>query len=60
EFIDQGSDGKLDSALAVREIWSSERRFLGRYQNPTAPTAEPQALYEKSAQELAAKLGLKK
>lgn len=59
EFIDQGSDGKLDSALAVREIWSSERRFLGRYQNPTAPTAELQALYQKSAQELAAKLGLK-
>ena len=60
EFVDRNSDGTLDAALAVREIWSDGHRFLGRYQNPTAPTPELQALYAKSAEELAAKLGVKK
>jgi len=59
EFIDRGSDGTLDSVLAVREIWSDGQRYLGRYQSPTAPTPELQALYLKSAEEAAQKLGAK-
>lgn len=60
EFVDKGSDGTLDGALEVREFWSSGERFLGRYHKPLSPTPDLQALYQKSAEELAGRLGLKK
>ena len=57
-FIDEKSDGTLDSALQVREIWSRENRFLGRYHNPVAPGPELREAYRKAARTMAKGIGL--
>jgi len=59
-FVDENSDGKLDSALQVRELWSAQNRFLGRYHKPVPATPELQALYAEAARTLAQRLGLTK
>ena len=57
-YTDEKSDGKLDSVLLVREIWSSKNRFLGRYQRPVKPTSEHQSSYKKAAELFAKKIGI--
>jgi len=57
-FVDEKSDGTVDSILQVREIWSRENRFLGRYHNPIAPSPELQESYRNAARTLAKGIGL--
>ncbi len=57
-FVDDKSDGIVDSILQVREIWSKENRFLGRYHNPIAPNPELQASYQEAAKTLAKQFGI--
>ncbi len=57
-YTDEKSDGKLDSVLLVREIWSSKNRFLGRYHRPVKPTSEHQLSYKKAAKLFAREIGL--
>lgn len=57
-FIDKKSNGSLDSVLRVRELWSKENKFLGRYQKPLAPTEELEKTYQNEARKLARQLGL--
>ena len=59
EFIDNNSDGNVDSVMLVREFWSKEHRFLGRYQKPVPPTEIHQAEFQKASAVLAVKLGIK-
>ncbi len=59
-FIDEKSNGSLDSVLKVREFWSKDNRFLGRYQKPIEPTDELQSIYRKEAGKIARNLGLAK
>ncbi len=59
-FVDDKSDGTVDSILQVRELWSKENRFLGRYHNPVAPTPELQQAYQEAAKKLAERIGLTK
>ncbi len=59
-FVDENSDGRLDSILRVREFWSKENRLLGRYQNPVPATPELQAAYERAAGAIGKELGLVK
>ena len=59
-FVDRKSNGTLDSALKVREFWSKENRFLGRYQKPLPPNGELQKIYRDAARKLGGKLGLVK
>ena len=57
-FVDEESDGVVDSILQVRELWSKENRFLGRYQNPIAPNEELQKTYQEAAKTLAKQIGV--
>ena len=57
-FVDDKSDGTVDSILQVREIWSKENRFLGRYHNPVAPSPELQKSYQEAAKTLAKQVGV--
>ncbi len=57
-FIDDKSDGTVDSILQVREIWSKENRFLGRYHNPITPNPELQKSYQEAAKTLAKQIGI--
>ena len=57
-FIDDKSDGTVDSILQVREIWSKENRFLGRYHNPITPNPELQKSYQEAAKTLAKQFGI--
>ncbi len=57
-YTDEKSDGKLDSVLLVREIWSSKNRFLGRYHRPVKPTSEHQSSYKKAAELFAKEIGI--
>lgn len=57
-FIDEKSNGSLDSILRVRELWSKENQFLGRYQKPLTPTDELEKRYHREARKLAQQLGL--
>ena len=57
-FVDDKSDGTVDSILQVREIWSKENRFLGRYHNPIAPNPELQKSYQQAAKTLAKQFGI--
>ena len=57
-FVDEKSDGTVDSILQVREIWSKENRFLGRYHNPVAPNAELQKSYQEAAKTLSKQIGI--
>ncbi len=59
-FVDDKSDGTVDSILQVREIWSKENRFLGRYHNPIAPNPELQKSYQEAAKTLAKQFGIAK
>lgn len=57
-YIDDKSDGTVDSILQVREIWSKENRFLGRYHNPIAPSPELQRAYQEAAKTIAEQIGI--
>ena len=57
-FIDEKSNGSLDSVLRVRELWSKENQFLGRYQKPLTPTDALEKIYHQEASKLAKQLGL--
>ena len=57
-FVDDKSDGIVDSILQVREIWSKENRFLGRYHNTITPSPELQKSYQEAAKTLAKQFGI--
>ena len=57
-YVDEKSDGTVDSILQVRELWSKENRFLGRYHNPIEPSPELQKSYQEAAKTLAKKIGV--
>ncbi len=57
-YVDEKSDGTVDSILQVREIWSKENRFLGRYHNPIPPNPEFQQSYQEEARMLANQIGI--
>ena len=57
-FVDDKSDGTVDSILQVREIWSKENRFLGRYHNSITPNPELQKSYQEAAKTLAKQFGI--
>ncbi len=57
-YVDDKSDGSVDSVLQVRELWSKENRFLGRYHNPVTPNAELQKSYQEAAKTLARQIGI--
>ena len=57
-YVDEKSDGTVDSILQVRELWSRENRFLGRYHNPVTPNEELQKSYQEAAKTLAKQIGV--
>ena len=58
-LIDKNSDGTLDDALVIREFWSKEKKFIGRYQNPIPPNPDLQSSYQEAAELLARHFGLR-